>query len=280
MWWSPDLFQNFSFFKNIWKPVAASTFCSIIWALIYFYTNTHMGINFHTHLGILVGFIIGVRYSFGMMRMNQLLKSLSVLKQTINKMNCEIVLHIDNTHACNEIKGMILAYLSIKFLHLDSSCEIEQINSEVYHHSPEIIPCLILRKIKKNLDSVYLQNRCISHLSRIEAEIIELNCINDSNTITIGKIIFNWCNFIYMIFVGWSLTDRISFGGIPLTCLLAILFFAMNKLMDDLENPYESKVVNLSHHYQLFQKLANGVAEDKLEEYREDDDEIAVTVVN
>ena len=154
MWWSPDLLENGQFFKSIYKPVLGSTLCSVGWSILYFYTNIHMGVNFHTHLGILVGFIIGVRYSFGMMRMNQVLKSLSVLKQTMNKMNCELVLHMNNTSACNEIKGMLLAYIAIKFLHLDSTCNIEQILSDVYHHSPEIIPCLILRKIKKNLDSV------------------------------------------------------------------------------------------------------------------------------
>ena len=39
-----------------------------------------------------------------MMRMNQLLKSLSIIKQTFNKINCEIVLHIDNINVVMKLK--------------------------------------------------------------------------------------------------------------------------------------------------------------------------------
>ena len=62
-------------------------------------------------------------------------------------------------------------------------------------------------------------------MSRIEAEIIELNCINDSNTLVIGKIIFNWCNLLYMFLIGCTLTNNLYFGAIPLTTVLALFFF-------------------------------------------------------
>ena len=99
MWWSPDLLENGQFFKSIYKPVLGSTLCSVGWSILYFYTNIHMGVNFHTHLGILVGFIIGVRYSFGMMRMNQVLKSLSVLNKLIifYRLHLEILLWSEKT---------------------------------------------------------------------------------------------------------------------------------------------------------------------------------------
>ena len=53
--------------------------------------------------------------------------------------------------------------------------------------------------------------------------------------------------------------------------------------MDDLENPFNSKIINLNYHYKLFKNLANGVAEDQLEdhlqEYRQEE-EINVTVAD
>lgn len=225
--------------------------------MLYYYGTSRIGLGLHTHLGILVGFIIGVRYSFGIVRLGRVQHSLSVLEQNITKTVCDTVLYIDKVQICEEIKAMLLTYVGLKFSALDKDFVLENQVVDLYRKSPDIIPSLVLRKMKKNLESVYMQGRCVNHFNRIENELLELQAIKDSRASDVGRVIFNWCNLVYSLFIGGSMVNELSYGVIPITFILSFLFFSMNKMMNDFEAPF-SKTIKLQSYYSKLKQISAG----------------------